>query len=51
MAAADPERAQRGYLLDDSGKARTLADILDELDRDQAAVAALRACAAPGGGA
>jgi hypothetical protein len=48
-AAADPGRAARTYLIGDSDEPRTLFDILEELDRDRAAAAALRTCA--GGGA
>jgi hypothetical protein len=43
-AAEDPERAKRTYEVD--GRVITLADLLDEFDRDRAAVAALRECAA-----
>lgn len=46
-ATADPERAKRAYEVD--GRTLTLAELLDEFDRDREAAAALRACA--GGGA
>lgn len=45
MAANDPSTAKRVYQIEDAGKPRTLIDILDELDADAAAAAALRACA------
>lgn len=46
MAAADPDQAKRVYQIDDDAP-RTLLDILEELDRDREAAAALRACVAP----
>lgn len=50
-ALADPERASRTYDIGAAGQERrvTLAELLDEFDRDREAAAALRACA--GGGA
>jgi hypothetical protein len=45
IAAADPDRAKRAYQLDDGGKPKTLAEILEEIDSDRKAAAALRACA------
>lgn len=46
LMEADPNLTVR---LDDEGPERTLRDVLDELDADEAAINAARACMTPGG--
>jgi hypothetical protein len=49
-AAGESDRLERRYRLAPDGEPQTLKEILDQLDRERDAVAALRSCAEPGGG-
>jgi hypothetical protein len=49
-AGEGPSLDEKKYRLTENGEPRSLREILDELDRDRAAVDALRSCAAPEGG-